>query len=155
MDLDNRASIAESRRGFARMVLATAFLVSTPAALAQGSDAKTILKATSDYVSSQKTIEFAFDSDIEVVTPQLEKIQFTNSGDVLVSRPDKLRANRVGGYAEVALYFDGKTVSVFGKSINGYAQFDAPGTLDQLFDALRIGPWCRNARRRPAPVEAL
>ena len=105
----------------------------------QAVDARSILKAMSDYVSSQKTIEFTFDSDIEVITPQLEKIQFTNSGDVLVSRPDKLRARRVGGYAEVALYFDGRTVSIFGKSVNGYAQFDAPGTLDQLFDALRVG----------------
>ena len=102
-------------------------------------DAKSILKAMSDYVSSQKTIELTFDSDIEVITPQLEKIQFTNSGEALLSRPDKLRAHRVGGYADVALFFDGKTVSVFGKNINGYAQFDAPGTVDQLIEALRSG----------------
>jgi hypothetical protein len=120
-------------------LLGAALVSSGPEAQAQGSDAKAILKAMSDYVSSQKTIELTFDSDIEVITPQLEKIQFTNSGDVLVSRPDKLRAHRVGGYADVALYFDGKTVSVLGKNINGYAQFDAPGTLDQLFEALRAG----------------
>ena len=105
----------------------------------QGSDAKSILKAMSDYVSSQKTIELTFDSDIEVITPQLEKIQFTNSGEALLSRPDKLRAHRVGGYADVALFFDGKTVSVLGKHINGYAQFDAPGSVDQLIAALRAG----------------
>ena len=105
----------------------------------QGSDAKSILKAMSDYVSSRKTIELTFDSDIEVITPQLEKIQFTNSGEALLSRPDKLRAHRVGGYADVALFFDGKTVSVFGKNINGYAQFDAPGSVDQLIAALRAG----------------
>jgi hypothetical protein len=105
----------------------------------QGSDAKSVLKAMSDYMSSQKTIEITFDSDIEVITPQLEKIQFTNSGEMLLSRPDKLRAHRVGGYADVALYFDGKTVSVFGKHINGYAQFDAPGTVDHLIETLRLG----------------
>jgi len=93
----------------------------------------------SDYVSSQKTIELAFDSDIEVITPQLEKIQFTNSGEALLSRPDKLAAHRVGGYADVALHFDGKTASVFGKHINGYAQFEAPGSVDQLIHALRAG----------------
>jgi hypothetical protein len=109
------------------------------AATAQQDDARTILKVMSDYVSSQQTIELTFDSDIEVITPQLEKIQFTNSGEALVSRPDKLRAHRVGGYADVALYFDGKTASVFGKNVNGYAQFAAPGTLDQLFAALRAG----------------
>ena len=105
----------------------------------QGSDAKSVLKAMSDYMSSQQTIAITFDSDIEVITPQLEKIQFTNSGEILLSRPNKLRAHRVGGYADVALYFDGKTVSVFGKHINGYAQFDAPGTVDHLVETLRAG----------------
>jgi hypothetical protein len=103
------------------------------------SDALSILKGMSDYVSSQQTIELAFDSDIEIITPELEKIQFTNSGTALVSRPDKLRAHRVGGYADVELVFDGATVSVLGRNINAYARFDAPGTLDQLIEALRVG----------------
>jgi len=105
----------------------------------QSSDAESILKAMSDYMGSQQTIHLTFDSDIEVITPQLEKIQFTNSGDALLSRPDKLRAHRMGGYADVELYFDGKTVGILGKHINGYAQFDVPGTVDQLIEALRAG----------------
>ena len=111
-----------------------------PCAQAQEpNDAKSILKAMSAYVSSQKTIELTFDSDIEIITPQLEKIQFTNSGEILLSRPDKMRAHRVGGYADVGMFFDGKTVSVYGKHINGYTQFDSPGNLDQLIESLRQG----------------
>jgi hypothetical protein len=106
---------------------------------AQNGDATTLLKAMSDYVSSQKTIELSFDSDIEVITPQLEKLQFTNSGEVLLTRPDKLHAHRVGGYTDVALVFDGETVSIYSKNANGYAQFEAPGTVDQLIEALRQG----------------
>ena len=121
------------------LLCAAALVVAGPPAHAQQDDARAILKAMSDYVSGQETIEITFDSDIEVITPQLEKIQFTNSGHVMVSRPDKLAAHRVGGYADVAMYFDGKTVSVLGKHVNGYAQFAAPGTLDQLFAALRAG----------------
>ena len=117
-----------------------ATLAAAPAhAEAQEKDAKAILKAMSDYVGSRKSIQLAFDSDIEIITPQLEKIQFTNSGEALVSRPDKLRAHRVGGYADVALFFDGKTVSIYGKHLNGYAQFDAPGTVDGLIEILRQG----------------
>ena len=93
----------------------------------------------SDYVSSQKTIELTFDSDIEIITPQLEKIQFTNSGEALLSRPDKLRAHRVGGYSDAELFFNGKTVSIHGKSANAYARFDMAGTVDQLIEALRSG----------------
>jgi hypothetical protein len=120
-------------------VLVAALMAASVRAQPQGSDAKSILKAMSDYVSSQKTIEFTFDSDIEVITPQLEKIQFANSGDALLSRPDRFRAHRVSGHADVTLFFDGKTVSIFGKSINGYAQFEAPGSVDQLIEGLRSG----------------
>jgi hypothetical protein len=128
------------RASLGRMVfLAAALAVAVPGAQAQGSDAKAILKRMSDYVSSQKTIELTLDSDIEVITPQMEKIQFTNSGEALLSRPDKLRTHRVGGYADVALFFDGMSVSVFAKHVNGYMQFDAPGTVDQLIAALRSG----------------
>lgn len=123
-------------------ILASALISLTAAqagAQAQEGDAKAVLKAMSDYVSSQKTIEVTFDSAIEIITPQLEKIQFTNSGEVLLSRPDKLRAHRLGGHADVAMVFDGKTVSILGKRLNGYAQFEAPGSVDQLFEALRAG----------------
>jgi hypothetical protein len=119
--------------------LATGFAWAATDAPSPGDDAKAILKAMSDWLGSQKTIELAFDSDIEVITPQLEKIQFTSSGEVLLSRPDKIRAHRVGGYADVAMVFDGKVVSILGRNVNGYAQFEAPGSLDQLFEALRVG----------------
>ncbi len=127
------------------LLLATAWvLVATLAAapavsLAQEDDATAILKAMSDYVGSQETIELTFDSAIEIITPQLEKIQFTNSGQALLHRPDKLRAHRVGGYADVEMFYNGKTTSVYGKHVNGYARFEAPGTVDDLIHALREG----------------
>jgi hypothetical protein len=121
------------------VVLATALCWATAGAQAEEGDAKAMLKAMAAYVGSQQTIELTFDSDIEVITPDLEKIQFTNSGEALLSRPDKLRAHRMGGYSDVALFYDGKTASIYGKSVNAYAQFDAPGTVDQLIAALRAG----------------
>jgi hypothetical protein len=104
---------------------------------AQAQDAGRIVKAMSDYVAGQKTISLTFDSDIEVLTSELQKIQFTSSGQVLLNRPDKLRATRAGGYADVELVFDGKTVTVLGKHINAFAQTDTPGTTDQLMERLR------------------
>ncbi len=120
------------------MILAAVFLAA-PVTQAQAGDAKGILKTSMDYVSRQQTIELSFDSSIEVITPQLEKIQFTNSGEALLQRPNKLRAHRVGGYADVAMVFDGKTVSVLGKHLNAYAQFEGPGSVDQLIEAMRAG----------------
>jgi hypothetical protein len=37
------------------------------------------------------------------------------------------------------MFFDGNTVSILDKYNNGYAQFDVPGTVDQLIEALRAG----------------
>lgn len=101
--------------------------------------AKSTLKSMSDYISNQSSIELTFDSDIEIITPQLEKIQFTNSGTALLSRPDKLYAHRMSGHADVTLFFNGKTVSIYEKQVDGYVQFDAPGSIDQLIESLREG----------------
>ena len=106
-------------------------------AQAQDQDALKILKKMTDYVSSQKVISVTYDTDIEVITNDLQKIQFASSGEMLLSRPDKVRAMRKGGYADVELVFDGKTLSVLGKNINAYAQTDAAGSIDQLVDRLR------------------
>ncbi len=54
-------------------VLSAALVLTVPGAWAQAGDAKVVLKAMSDYVGRQKTIELSFDSDIEVITPDLEK----------------------------------------------------------------------------------
>ena len=105
-------------------------------ASAADDDADQILKTMSDYLSSQKTISATFDSSLEVITTDLEKIQFNSSGTLLLSRPNKLHATRTGGYSDVELTFDGKVVTVYGKHLNQYMQLDAPGSIDQMIDTL-------------------
>jgi len=107
--------------------------------MAEQNEAHSLLKSMSDYLSSQKNIELTFDSDIEIITPQLEKIQFTNSGKAVLSRPNKLYAHRLGGFSEVELFFNGKSASVYGKSSNAFAQFEGVSTVDELLEALRQG----------------
>src|SRR5271166_2767865 len=68
-----------------------------------GDDARAILKAMSDYVSGQKSIAATFSTDIEVLTPDLQKIQFDSSGGLQLSRPDKVHASRTGGFSDVEL----------------------------------------------------
>ena len=122
--------------GVAGLALAV-FVSSIPHARAQEDGAGKLLKTMSDYVASQKTISVTYDSDIEVITSTLQKIQFTSSGQVQLSRPDKLRATRTGGYRDVEVVFDGKLVTVNDKDSKNYAQIEAEGTADQLIDVLR------------------
>lgn len=106
-------------------------------AQAQDDGARKTLKAMSDYVSSQKAVSATYDADIEVITPDLQKIQFAGSGQVQLSRPNKLRVTRTGGYRDVEMVFDGKTITINNKDNNTFAQLDSPGSIDQLIDLLR------------------
>ena len=51
-----------------------AFLLSLPASAQTQDDASKILKAITDYVASQNVISATYDTDIEVITDNLQKI---------------------------------------------------------------------------------
>jgi hypothetical protein len=131
-----------SRRIFGSPLAAACVLVTmtafTPSAHAEkNGDAIKTLKAMSDYIAGQKTLSVTFDSDVEVITSDLQKLQFTSSGQVQLNRPDKLRATRTGGYTDVEVVFDGKMLTINGKDKNIFAQIDSPGSVDQLIGMLR------------------
>jgi hypothetical protein len=96
-----------------------------------------MFKAMSDYMAAQKAISFDYDSYLEVVTKQDQKLGLASSGTMTMNRPAKIRATRMGGFANVELAFDGTTLTMLGKNANAYAQVQAPGTIDQLVDVLR------------------
>lgn len=124
------------KSGLAGSALATIVVVFATHS-ARADDASKLLKAMTDYTAAQKSISATFDSDIEVVTPELEKIQFTSSGKLQLTRPDKLRVSRTGGYADVQLVYDGKTVSIYGNNAKAYAQAELAGTIDKLVDLIQ------------------
>lgn len=103
---------------------------------ARADDPAKILKAMSDYLAGQKSLSAKFDSDVEVVTPELQKIQFSSSGEMKMNRPDKLRVRRTGGYTDVELVYDGKTVSLHGNNAKSYVQADLAGGTDKMIDTL-------------------
>lgn len=104
---------------------------------AQENDAAKLLKTMSDYITNVKTISISYDSSIEVITPDLQKIQFNGSGKLLLERPDKLRATRVGGYVDAEIVFDGKTFTVLNRADETYAQSTMSMSVDQLINKLR------------------
>ena len=138
---DLTMSVLEFRRPNGRKIVSlaigVALLAQSPARADNSDDAMTILKTMSGYIDAQQSIALTYDSDIEVITPQLQKLQFSSSGQVLLDRPNKLHATRHGGYADVDVYFDGKRATVYGNNINTFASQDVEGTIDQLIDRLR------------------
>jgi len=123
--------------GWLTPVVVTTVVLSSGPSWAQPNDATRILKTMSDFIAMQQNVSITFDSDIEIITPDVQKIQFTNSGTVLMSRPDKLRATRTGGYSDVELFFDGRTATFVSKDDKVYTRLDTPGSIDQLIGRLR------------------
>ena len=118
--------------------IAAVMLCGAPsAAKAADVDAKGLLKAMSDYLASQKAMSFDYDTNLEVVTKDHQKLLLASSGKVEVGRPDKIRMTRKGGFANVELVFDGKTLTLLGKDANLYTQVEVPGTIDHLVDELK------------------
>ncbi|BEQ15157.1 DUF2092 domain-containing protein [Desulfoferula mesophila] len=118
-------------------------------ARADAQDAKKILKSMSDYLAAQKKISFAYDSILEVVTTDHQKIALAASGTVTLNRPDKIIATRIGGFGNIAMFFDGKVLTLLGKNLNAYAQIKAPGTIDHLITEMR------DKYNRPLPAADL
>jgi hypothetical protein len=114
-----------------------AVLAAPPNAVAGEDDAKALLKAMTDYMAAQKAISFDFDAILEVVTDDGQKLALASSGAVTLNRPDKIRASRSGGFADIKTVFDGKTLTVLGENANIYTQVEIPGSIDHLIDELK------------------
>jgi len=124
-------------------------LMMSAAARADEGQAKALFKTMSDYLAAQNAISLDYDSYLEIVTSQEQKLGLASSGTVTLNRPNKIRATRTGGFANVELVFDGKTASLIGKNANFYAQAEGPGTIDQLVEELR------DKYHRPLPAADL
>jgi hypothetical protein len=104
---------------------------------ADEASAKSLVKAMSDYMAAQKAISFSYDTNLEIVTKDEQKLALASSGTVIVNRPDHVRVTRHGGFANVEAVFDGKTLTLLGKDANLYGQVDVAGSIDHLIDELR------------------
>jgi hypothetical protein len=145
-----RQLVKNSVRSMPAMALSLIIGLGTSAGVsADEADAKRLLKAMSDYLAAQKALSFEYDATLEVVTKEEQKLALVSSGDVSLSRPDKILVTRAGGFADVDMSFDGKTLTILGKNLNIYAQQDMPGTLNHLVDELRF------KHNRPLPAADL
>ena len=139
-----------SVRSISALALSLAIVLGTSTGVsADEADAKRLLKAMSDYMATQKALSFEYDATLEVVTNDEQKLALASSGTLVLNRPDKILMTRSGGFTDVEISFDGKTLTLLGKDMNMYAQQDVPGTVDNLIDELRV------KHNRPLPAADL
>jgi hypothetical protein len=143
-----RGRVASAGVSALAMALLAGMAIS-PSAMAAEAEARELLKAMSTYMAGQKTISFEYDSNLEVVTRDKQKLALASSGTVVLSRPDKIRATRSGGFFDTETVFDGKTLTLLGKNKNIYTQVAIPGSINHLVDALK------DRYKRPLPAADL
>lgn len=137
MQITNNKLQAVVVTGLSAIALSFAIFTAAPAAQADEEFARTRFKEMSDYLAAQAAFSFNYDATLEVVSTEDQKFQLVSSGSAIVNRPDRIRANRHGGFVDVELVFDGKVLTIVGHNANKYTQIEVPGTIDNLVDALR------------------
>lgn len=108
-----------------------------PAVSAESIDPKadTILQAMSSYLSGSKVFSVNADIDFEVVATNGQKLQLSSYATAVVQRPANMHIERKGLVADIALIYDGKTLTLHGRNLNIYSQIDGTGTIDEAFSA--------------------
>jgi len=99
--------------------------------------AEKLLRASTDFLAAQKRFSIDTGSTLEVVLISGQKIQFENATRVSVQRPNKLRAERIGGLVDQVFYYDGQSFTRHHPGEKVYATIAAPGTLEEMLDFAR------------------
>ena len=113
-----RLAAGAQRWAFVLAVVAVTGTVSISVARADQAQAKSLFKAMSDYLGAQKAISFDYDTNLEIVSTQQERIGLASSGTLTLNRPNKIHLTRTGGFSNVEMVFDGKTLTLLGKNAN-------------------------------------
>jgi len=93
-------------------------------------EATKILQSMSTYLAGTKTFSVNADINWEIVTKNGQKLQLSSFATVVVQRPGSFFIHRQGLIADAQFIFNGKTLTLYGKKENVYAQIDAPGSID-------------------------
>lgn len=129
------AFIATMMAGLGAGMPASAQTVKSSAAVE--ADADEVLRSMAAHLKGLKSFTVNFDSDLEVLTHEGEKLQFSSSGTVALERPGKLHATRRGGVIDAEFTYDGKSLTIHDRSYKFYAQYAVPGSIDDALDAAR------------------
>jgi len=96
--------------------------------------AEQALRQMSDYLKSLKAFRFRTENTTDEIVLAGSKVQFGQTVDVYVRRPDRLRANAKGDLENQQFFYDGKSVTLFNKDKKVYATLKAPGEIEPALE---------------------
>ena len=96
-----------------------------------------ILKRMTDYLGSLKQFSVHTQNTLEDELDSGHRVDLDVSANVIVSRPNKLSAERKGDLVDQVFYYNGKTLTLYNPSDKVYATESAPGTIEEMLDFAR------------------
>jgi hypothetical protein len=85
-----------------------------------------ILKRMTDYLGSLRQFSVRTQNTLEDLLDSGQRVDHEIAASVLVRRPNKLRAERVGDVISQVFYYDGKTLTLYNPSDKAYGKEPAP-----------------------------
>jgi hypothetical protein len=103
-----------------------------PQAVAEPKEAKDILLRMAEFLARTPRFSVNVQDSYDVLQGSGQKVEFSETRTITVSRPNQLRVEVVqsDGDKHLVLY-DGKDITVFSPSQNVYAQASKPGGIDE------------------------
>lgn len=97
-------------------------------------EAVELLRSMTDHLDSLKQFSVQARNLREDLSDSGHRVDFEVTSKVIVSRPNKLRAERVGHLTDQVFYYDGKTLTLYNASDKVYATEKAPGTIEETIN---------------------
>lgn len=105
----------------------------TPAEPAVAPEALAALEKMGGFLRTLKTFTLRADTTLdEVLDDTGQKIQFGGVIDFQVRQPDRLRADITSDREQRQLFYDGKTLTMYGARVKYYASVPAPPTIRDM-----------------------
>jgi len=93
-----------------------------------------ILKRMTDYLGSLKKFSVHTQNTLEELPDFGHRVDYEVAANVIISRPNRLRAERRGEMVDQVFYYDGKTLTLYNPADKVYAMVAVPETLEGMFE---------------------
>lgn len=97
-------------------------------------EADQLLQEMSTYLTGLERFSIQTENSFEVIIDSGAKIQYDIASTLSVQRPNKLHAKRDGDLENQALFYDGKTLTLYTAGQNYYAVAKTPSTIEEALD---------------------
>lgn len=127
------------------LTVATSILVSMFAVAAADDNARppaiepeaiTALQKMGTFLREQQSFTVHTTTETDYVLDNGQKVRLSSRGELLVRRPDHMRADVVSDRKERQFFYDGKTFTMYGPRVGYYATVAAPNTINGLATTL-------------------